>query len=1431
MEITEEQRQRAEANRRAALAKRKRLADGQQDPWKLFKCRKVSPEHNPVFPKPQDNKVPLAPIVKPLTPDQLPDKFRVRLEICSKDSFSITPEAIQGFRFPGEAHCLEKLRDCLSNVVPTHYTQNSGGGRASVYKLGDYRAVQRCLKPCRGVEIDDIPWGTFNVIEKLSNSVTPGQWIPCRPEHLPDEKVDELIERLPKSLVQSLLPFQYEGVQFGLRRGGRCLIADEMGLGKTLQAIAIAGCFMSEGSILVVCPAILRFSWAEEIERWLPTCLPSDIHLVFGHQNNPANLPRCPKVVVISYTMLHRLRKSLLELDWAVLIVDESHHVRCTKKPSEPGEEFPTSILCSTHFSFVIHQIKAVLDVATKVKHIVLLSGTPSLSRDGLLGKTKYEFAKTYCSVQFVRGCQGRVFQDFSKGIRLEELHLLLKQTVMIRRLKEQVLEELPPKRRQILRLILKRSDIDLAIDACKVVNSDASANNDTEDGPLHIAADAPDVNGGRCQSTRKLSHQEVGIAKLSGFCEWLSFHPIIAEMDADENMGKSISSHKMIIFAHHHKVLDRVQVPGWSWKTSRNNEFVCNKGIGFVRIDGNTSAGDRQLAVQSFQSSKEAYATGLLLQVQSDVKIAIIGILAGGAGLNLSAAQNVVFLELPKEPAHLLQVGVSTVIGRSRIQLRMLKISGVYVAEDRAHRRNQANAVHVYIFCAKDTSDESHWQNLNKSLHRVSSTMNGKYDAIQEIELHQSFRTSTFHPCFILIMDRSPRFGSTRVTIALLRFAFTMALVGSLNQATANELPAHFSTGMRSEPQAPPTAWELMVSCSISLSDGVLFTLPSQGSGGGWLWEETVVENISYLETTGKTDCVNENQFVERANEDVSAVKLVEFPKPCFHQYLQPDEEQDDSGCYSSQNKLETEVGIASDPEMGMRAGGNTFEDKVETAARISRHNLVDGTEGNGQMEVNKKFPEAAELEKGESFKLIEADACISSEVNFLRFEVSQYTGRIHLYSCIPGVDLRPRPLFENFRPEELELQPPTEDSMKMDSKCIKEDLRYRNALVAFIKEWNSLRPIEQKKLLLKPLQLPLSVELCCLDESLNHDSGGLLKGGSKKRRTSLEDIGEPLPPNACWRKVRLGNGKKEREYEQGWTLMDEPLCKLCQAPCLSSNAKKPEFFEDLFCELRCYEEYRLRTSNRYLREGLFQIEHGICTSCQLNCHKLVEHIRPLSFEKRQEYIKKVAPELAKRMKLFDKLVLDPTEGNAWHADHIVPVYQGGGECTLENMRTLCVACHADVTAAQGAERRSRNAKARKQLKAILRNVQNSGKIDARQKGYATKAINETKLNDSPSVEVSSDRIRPTNVNYEYTLTTALKPQSLSRGIVNCGESECGQMKIQENGEHEDDELLIEVPGSSYSGVKIISNDGQQENEKPSNLSESTRPNSCEES
>ncbi|XP_024438592.1 uncharacterized protein LOC7487130 isoform X3 [Populus trichocarpa] len=1132
MQITEEQRQRSEANRLAALEKRKAYIINQQqqqqppppqNPWRLFKCRKLSP-------KPSSSKTttnpPLFNRVNPDLDTHLPQTFRVRLEICSPDSFSITPEAMKGFPYPGEEKCLNTLKSRLSNAMEPRYTQINGGGRACVYNIRDYDVVLTCLKNCKGIEIEKIPFTTLNIIQRLSNSFDAGRWEPCRPEHFTDEKVDEFIRMLPRKLLDVLLPFQHDGLRFGLRRGGRCLIADEMGLGKTLQAIAIAGCFINEGPILVVCPAILRFSWAEELERWMPFCLPSEIHLVFGHRTNPMHLTRCPKVVVISYTMLHHLRKTMLEQEWALLIVDESHHVRCSKNKSEPNE------------------IKAVLDVAEKVKRIVLLSGTPSLSRPfdifhqinmlwpGLLGQNKYDFAKTYCALRLVRTYEGKGFQ--------------------IRRLKEHVLKQLPPKRRQIIRLLLKRSDIISAKAACGgLVNHDASERNAAE--VINSEnIDGSDESGGCCRS-KKLSYQELGIAKLSGFCEWLSIHPLISESDGVAKLDVNHSSQKMIIFAHHLKVLDGVQ------------EFVHEKGVGFVRIDGNTLASDRQNAVLSFQSSNK-------------VKIAIIGITAGGVGLDFSSAQNVVFLELPQSPSLMLQ------------------------AEDRAHRRGQSNAVNIYIFCAKDTMDETCWQNLNKSLHRVSSITDGKYDAVPEI-----------------LVERISYFGKS-------------------------------DKGIRR-------------------SSEVQVKLPDSGS----VWDSQPFktddeENVMLIGSTFQTDDLN-----------LGAVMVLDNVT--------------DKDSVANKN-LE---GIS--------------EIEIRSSSRVSSSESSEGHEGNDQSEKeNKLCVQTTETNDSELAQQNEADECWSNEVYSLRFEVSKYTGRIHLYSCILGKDSRPQPLYENFQPEELESLnlPAANDSKETDFKFLKGNPVSRHALLSFIKEWNALRPIERRKLRGKTLQLPLRVELCYLNESTNHKIGGLLKGGSKRRLTPLGEISHPLPSNAILKKVHLSSsyGQKEKQYTQGWTLMDEPLCKLCQMPCKGSNAKTPVYFEDLFCNLICCEEYRLRTSSRSLRQELFEIEHGVCTICQLDCHQLVRTIKPLSLERRREYIEEVAPNVASQKKLLDKLANDPSEGNAWHADHIVPVYRGGGECKLENMRTLCVACHSNVTAAQRAERCSTREKARKQLEVIMNDI-----------------------------------------------------------------------------------------------------------------------------
>lgn len=134
-EITEEQRKRIEANRQAALAKRKAKTVGNGDnnncknknsnpiqvvdAWRLFKCRKLSSEPSntdstkPIYPFVKSSLIPMPqlPLASPST-----EKFRVRLEICSPDSFSITPEPVPGFAYPGEEACFGKISLWLSDV-------------------------------------------------------------------------------------------------------------------------------------------------------------------------------------------------------------------------------------------------------------------------------------------------------------------------------------------------------------------------------------------------------------------------------------------------------------------------------------------------------------------------------------------------------------------------------------------------------------------------------------------------------------------------------------------------------------------------------------------------------------------------------------------------------------------------------------------------------------------------------------------------------------------------------------------------------------------------------------------------------------------------------------------------------------------------------------------------------------------------------------------------------------------------------------------------------------------------------------------------------------------------------------------------------------------------------------------------------------------
>ncbi|KAJ1291737.1 hypothetical protein BS78_02G339000 [Paspalum vaginatum] len=1167
MEITEEQRRRAEANRVAALEKRKRHAEAAAAAatacpsytafpasgtptfpafdasssaaaaeWRLSKCPRISP------PAPRPPFAPLpprpSPPPPPPTPPQPPVGFQVVVEVCSPDEFWVAVGPVEGKAYPGEAQCLGAVQDSLAAASVVQYSatqsQSQSGHLRPVFKLVDYDMVLKCLKKLPGAVVQGIPKETRNTFQ---NKLPHPNWAS-------DKEIDELLKKLPQQLKDALLPFQLDGVRFGLRRCGRCLIADEMGLGKTLQAIAIACCFKDKGSILIVCPAVLRYTWAEELERWDPSFMPKDIHLVFGRQDSLEHLSATPRAVIISYQMLYRLRESMANRTWALMIVDESHNLRCTKKPEK-------------------YETKAVLHLASKIERIILLSGTPSLSRPFdiyhqinmlwpcMLGTDKFDYAKKYCLPHVARSYRGKIFKDYSKGTRLTELNVLLSQTVMIRRLKEHLLNELPPKRRQIIRLKLKVPDIRAATSSCiKGINS-SSCNETAVDLPNKSNDDEntrKEEDDGCKKSPRHLTPQEIGIAKLSGFSEWFSNHFITNGFGANHNLDPQSSCQKTIIFAHHLKVLDGIQV------------FLSENGIRFVRIDGSTLQRERKEAVDSFRLDPE-------------VKVAIIGITAGGVGLDFSSAQNVVFVELPKSASELLQ------------------------AEDRAHRRGQTKAVNIYIFCGKNTLDESHWLQLNQSLFRVSSLMNGKKDAIREIEVDE-----------------------------------VCHLEETMNGEEKTQFKLHPSENHNAD-----------------LTHGQKYPLES--------------DDMSIECFPGIEDLELDSDFTIRTI-------LLEF-------------EDESLGTSLENNPTPTVLEDRSCIDVSLSPAA-AFCTAISSCKSMKARRRLSGNSGT--------FSQAAPISD------------LPIQVESLRFEVSRHTGRIHLYSCVLGHDSRPKPLFENFLPEELNSPLCPSSHVETRALLLKKMPAFCNVFKAFIREWLALRPIDQSRLLGKPLQLPLSLELCFLKDSINHSSEGLLKGGSTRRAAQLNDVSNPLPENAKWRRVLLRNGTtKERQYTQGWTIDDEPLCKLCQGLCNGKLAKSPEYFEDLFCGLSCFQEYRLRTSGRALRQELFQIEHGKCSQCKLDCCKLVKHIKLLPVEKREEYIRKVAPNIASRKKLLDKLVREPADGNAWHADHIIPVYKGGGECKLENMRTLCVACHYQVTRAQHKELKEIRKKAKEHLKNAL--------------------------------------------------------------------------------------------------------------------------------
>jgi 5-methylcytosine-specific restriction enzyme A len=103
-------------------------------------------------------------------------------------------------------------------------------------------------------------------------------------------------------------------------------------------------------------------------------------------------------------------------------------------------------------------------------------------------------------------------------------------------------------------------------------------------------------------------------------------------------------------------------------------------------------------------------------------------------------------------------------------------------------------------------------------------------------------------------------------------------------------------------------------------------------------------------------------------------------------------------------------------------------------------------------------------------------------------------------------------------------------------------------------------------------------------------------------------------------------------------------------------------------FCSEYCVHEWKLRTQPGYLREQIFQRDRGHCAHCGVDT--IQEHIRL----RRSRGPRRTA--LLEHWGMKTRI-----RKSLWDADHILPVAEGGGECDLDNIRTLCLRCHRSVT------------------------------------------------------------------------------------------------------------------------------------------------------
>lgn len=412
------------------------------------------------------------------------------------------------------------------------------------------------------------------------------------------------VTHIPAKLWETLFDYQKEGVQASIDTyGSRCLLADDMGLGKTRQALAFIG-YHLPARVLVVCPSYLRYHWQHALKEWL------DVESQLVKKGTETLVS---EICVVSYDMLNALQipGGMFE----VVVCDESHYVKSRKTK----------------------RTKALSPVVRAAQYALLITGTPALNRPielfSQLLMLRPVYLKNYTSYA-ARYCNGKATPfgyDDRGSSNSHELNWMLKRGFMIRRLKRDVLTQLPAKTRHTVWLEMTSKQL---VEVREGFRTWQQLNNTLYKLP----------SGSEQQRLQMFERQKIisqlftltAAAKCQAIVNWV--------LDALAE-GRSF-----IFFAYHRIVLDAVEAA------------VQEASIPFMRIDGSTPAHTRQQNVESFQTD-------------ATIRIAILSLMAAGTGVTLTRVSECVFGELYWVPGVMIQAEdrVHRISQENRVEIKYL--------------------------------------------------------------------------------------------------------------------------------------------------------------------------------------------------------------------------------------------------------------------------------------------------------------------------------------------------------------------------------------------------------------------------------------------------------------------------------------------------------------------------------------------------------------------------------------------------------------------------------------------------------------------------------------------------------------------------------------------------------------------------------------